>query len=653
MGVPDRAGRRRRRAGAQRRDRRGHRGLRRGAAARPVPGGAARRSAAGRAHPRADLPRRSRPSRCATSSSRRRRSRGSGASRSRPISPPARAARRRSSTRRTAATATPSPTAPTAGRASPSRATCPTTAPRRRWRRSAMCPECAREYEDPLDRRFHAQPNACPACGPRLSAGGREGPAGRRAIRSPRRCARCGTGASWRSRASAGSTSPATPTSPQAVRRLRERKRREEKPFAVMVARPRRRRDAARRAARRRGGAARLGRAADRAGAPARGRRARRRGRAREPAASGCMLAYTPLHHLLLAGVGGPLVMTSGNLSEEPMACARRRGARAARGIADLFLRPRPRDRDPLRRLGGAGDRRARRWCCGARAATCRGRSPLRTRVARPVLACGADLKNTFCVASGDSALLGPHIGDLDNLETCAVDRASRSTRMQRFLRRRAGGGRPRPPSRLRRDARTRARRSEPCVAVQHHHAHVASAMAEHGIEGPVIGARLRRHRLWHRRHGLGRRAAAGDGVGLPAARDAAADAAAPAARRRSGRCGASRSPRSTTRSSGVPPLERASAVRVRAGARHRRRAAASSRAASTRRSRTGRGAGSTRSAPSASRAARPPTRARWRWSGKPRRRRAAAPCTDSPSTPRATRSSSTCGRWSAPRRRT
>ena len=152
----------------------------------------------------------------------------------------------------------------------------------------AMCPACRREYEDPLDRRFHAQPVACPACGPRLRARERRR-AARRATRPATRSGRpraalARRGGSWRSRASAATTSRATPRRPRpSVRLLRERKKRDEKPFAVMVrdarrgARPRRDLDPAEEAP------ARLGRAPDRPRPAAARRRPRPRGRARQP----------------------------------------------------------------------------------------------------------------------------------------------------------------------------------------------------------------------------------------------------------------------------------------------------------------------------------------------------------------------------------
>jgi hydrogenase maturation protein HypF len=348
-----------------------------------------------------------------------------------------------------------------------------------------MCPACREEYGDPLDRRFHAQPVACPACGPQVElvdpAGGRlSGPAGAiegaaRALAEGRIVAVKGLG---------GYHLACDATSGEAVRRLRERKRRDEKPFAVMVA------DLA---------AARMLADVDGAeeGLLASVERpivlVRRRatgGLAPEVAPGnplvGLLLAYSPLHHLLLRAAGRPLVMTSGNLSEEPMAAGDVEARERLAGIADLFL---AHDRAIENRC----DDSVARVIAGQPTVLRRSRGyvprPLRLRrpVRRPVLACGAHLKNTFCLAAGDEAWLGPHVGDLDNLEAVRAFE-EQVERLQRFL-----GIRPEVVAHdLHPEyASTRyalARPETPKVAVQHHHAHVASALAEHGLEGPVLG---------------------------------------------------------------------------------------------------------------------------------------------------------------------
>jgi hydrogenase maturation protein HypF len=350
-----------------------------------------------------------------------------------------------------------------------------------------LCPECAREYRDPEDRRFHAEPNACPACGPRLSLRTAAGEAARpgdplqaasEALRDGRIVAVKGLG---------GFHLACDATSPAAVRRLRERKRREEKPLAVMV------RDLAE--------AERLAALSE----PERRLLAsverpivlvrRRAGAALAPEIApdsplvGLLLPYTPLHHLLLEAAGRPLVMTSGNLSEEPIAFRDQEALGRLSGIADLFLLH---DRE----IETRADDSVARLVAGRPVLLRRSRGfvprPVRMprRFARPVLACGAHLKNTFCLATGDQATLGPHVGDLDNLET--YDSLAQAVeRMERFLR-----TRPEvvacdlhPLYLSTRYARQRAERlGAPLVPVQHHHAHLAAAMAEHGLAGPVLG---------------------------------------------------------------------------------------------------------------------------------------------------------------------
>jgi hydrogenase maturation protein HypF len=348
-----------------------------------------------------------------------------------------------------------------------------------------MCADCRREYDDPLDRRFHAQPVACPACGPRVrlvdAEGGPlepvEGPvaAVARAL---------GEGSIVAVKGLGGYHLACDATSSPAVLRLRERKRRDEKPFAVMVASL----DAARELAILGPGEEGLLASVERPIVLVR----RREASALAPEVApgnplvGLLLAYTPLHHLLLEAAGRPLVMTSGNLSEEPMAARDDEAFARLRGIADLFL---------------AHDRAIENRCDDSVARVISGRPTVMRRsrgfvprpvrlarpVRRPVLACGAHLKNTFCLAAGEEAWLGPHVGDLDNLEAVRAFE-EQVERLERFL-----GIRPEVIAHdLHPDyASTRyalARPEARKVAVQHHHAHVASAAAEHGLCGPVLG---------------------------------------------------------------------------------------------------------------------------------------------------------------------
>jgi hydrogenase maturation protein HypF len=349
----------------------------------------------------------------------------------------------------------------------------------------AMCDDCRREYEDPGDRRFHAQPIACPACGPQvrlLGASGVPVAAGADAIAGAAAALREGRIVAVKGLG--GYHLACDATSSEAVGRLRERKRRDEKPFAVMVDSL----EAARSAAGLAPAEERLLGSVERPVVLVRQRAGN--GLAPEVAPGnplvGLLLAYTPLHHLLLEAAQRPLVMTSGNLSEEPMAARDDEALARLRGIADLFL---AHDREIENRC----DDSVARVIAGRPAVFRRSRGyvprplALRRAVRRPVLACGAHLKNTFCLAAGDEAWLGPHIGDLDNLEATRAFE-EQVERLQRFL-----GIRPEVVAHdLHPDyASTRyalARPETTKVAVQHHHAHVASGMGEHGLEGPVLG---------------------------------------------------------------------------------------------------------------------------------------------------------------------
>ncbi len=347
-----------------------------------------------------------------------------------------------------------------------------------------MCPDCEREYQSPESRRFHAEPNACPVCGPQVrlvdlagegTAGGNPIASASEALLSGRIVAVKGIG---------GFHLACDATSESAVRRLRDRKRRDEKPFAVMV------RDLA---------------AAEAIGILGSEERqaltsverpivlvSRREVTELCEAVApgnplvGLMLPYTPLHHLLLADVGRPLVMTSGNLSDEPIAYRNNEALDRLRGVADAFL---VHDRE----IETPCDDSVVRVICGSPTVLRRSRGyvPRPITVARPfdraVLACGAQLKNTFCLGAGSFAWLGPHVGDLDQLSAYRAYEAA-IQRMEQFLRIK--------PEVIAHDLHpeylsTRYAASRPeaiKIGVQHHHAHVVSAMAEHHLDGPVLG---------------------------------------------------------------------------------------------------------------------------------------------------------------------
>ena len=340
-----------------------------------------------------------------------------------------------------------------------------------------QCEECQREYDDPGDRRFHAQPNACPRCGPALRAPGFEGDPLRAAasvLRGGGIVAVKGIG---------GFHLACDARSQAAVMLLRERKRREEKPFAVMV----RSLDEAAQHARISTEERALLSSVERPIVLLERRADSTLAEHVAPRLSqlGLMLPYAPLHHLLLAGMDGPLVMTSGNLSDEPIAYRDDDAQARLKGLADLFLLH-------DRAIDARCDDSIARVIAKKPVLLRRSRGyvprviPLAHPVDRPILAVGAHLKNTFCLAAGDAAILGPHIGDLETA-AAADSLAEGAERMQRFLGVRAAlVAHDLHPDYL----STAYARSLglPLVAVQHHHAHVASALAEHGLEGPVIG---------------------------------------------------------------------------------------------------------------------------------------------------------------------
>lgn len=347
----------------------------------------------------------------------------------------------------------------------------------------AMCADCRCEYADPADRRFHAQPIACPACGPLLLLVDGEGAALDLADPTEPAARLLAEGKILAVKGIGGYHLACDATSSPAVCRLRERKRRDQKPFAVMVrdlvaAEALAVLDDAERAllASVERPIVLVRRKADSGLAPE---------VAPENPMVGLLLAYSPLHHLLLAQAERPLVMTSGNLSEEPIAFDDADAQRRLAGIADAWLvHDRP--------IENACDDSVGRLIAGQPVLFRRSRGyvprpiVLSSSVA-PVLACGAHLKNTFCLAQGRDAYLGPHIGDLDNLETLAAyERAV--ARLQRFV--------GIEPEIIAHDlhpgyqsTRYALARPEACkIAVQHHHAHVAAAMADRGLAGPVIG---------------------------------------------------------------------------------------------------------------------------------------------------------------------
>ena len=353
-----------------------------------------------------------------------------------------------------------------------------------------MCAACRAEYEDPADRRFHAQPNACPDCGPRVRlvyAGGGAVDDARSADPVEAAARALLDGAIVAVKGLGGFHLACRADDEEAVARAA----RAQAPRGQAV-----RADGAdaRGGARPggdergRGGAAPVARAADRAGAAARRTRAVAPSVAPGAPELGVMLPYSPLHHLLLADAGEPLVMTSGNVSDEPIAYEDERGVRAARRHRRPVPPARPADRDAHRRLRGAGRGRAAACSCAARADYVPGSLPLPVDCGRHLLACGAELKNTFALAKGGRAWVGHHIGDLKNYETLR----SFATGIDHFQRLFAVEpevvAHDLHPDYLSTKHALELAGVRP-IGVQHHHAHLAACLAEHGEPGPAIGA--------------------------------------------------------------------------------------------------------------------------------------------------------------------
>jgi hydrogenase maturation protein HypF len=326
-----------------------------------------------------------------------------------------------------------------------------------------MCADCRREYEDPADRRFHAEPIACPACGPQLSVPLEDAVA---ALRDGAVVAVKGLG---------GYHLACDAESEDAVARLRSRKHREDKPFAVMSS-------SAEELAHVEPADAELLRSRERPIVLL-------RRRADAPVAPsvapgtpwlGLLLPYTPLHHLLLADVGGPLVMTSGNRSDEPIAYEDGEARERLAGIADLFLaHDRPihrRCEDSVVRMGFPV-RRSRGHVPVA--------LPLPVAARRPVVAVGAELKSTFCVTRAREAFVSPHLGDLDSEPAWRAF----ATDLELYLA--MLGVEPEViaydlhPDYL--ATKWALEQDAELVGVQHHHAHAAACLAEHGETGPAL----------------------------------------------------------------------------------------------------------------------------------------------------------------------
>jgi hydrogenase maturation protein HypF len=346
-----------------------------------------------------------------------------------------------------------------------------------------LCADCRAEYEDPTSRRFHAQPNACPACGPQLQMFDVKGES--LAVDDPLSGAilRLKEGQILAIKGIGGYHLAVDAGNQDAVLELRQRKRRDEKPFALMV----KSLGAAENIAHVGVDEAGLLQGVERPIVLLQKKPDSTLAASIAPANRylGVMLPYTPLHHLLLHDDFPALVMTSANLSDEPIAYDDDEARQRLSSVTDGFL-------SHNRRIHTRTDDSIARVMANRPLLLRRSRGFVPRAIALsgenlPVLAVGAELKNTVCLTRGDRAFLSQHVGDLKNIEV--YDSFKQTIKhLQTILEVR--------PERVAHDLHpdyysTRYALEEsglPTVAVQHHHAHMASCLAEHGVEGPAIG---------------------------------------------------------------------------------------------------------------------------------------------------------------------
>jgi hydrogenase maturation protein HypF len=348
-----------------------------------------------------------------------------------------------------------------------------------------MCRECRREYEDPGDRRFHAQPNACPACGPRLALWGTDG-----RVEAERHEALLAAGEAIRHGAVVavkglgGFHLVVDARNEDAVRNLRVRKRREEKPLALMFPSLEHLREACRVSE----AEERLLRSPE-SPIVLLSRESSGTGPIAPSVAPGnpslgALLPYTPLHHLLLGELDFPVVATSGNLSDEPICIDEREALGRLSGIADAFLvHDRPIARhvdDSIVRVMAGRELVLRR---------ARGYAPLPvhlTEAAPPLLGVGAHLKSSVALAVGKDVFLSQHIGDLETAEAHTAFRAVIGSLRSLYEAEPEAVACDLHPDYL--STRYARESGLPLHRVQHHHAHVASCMAECELDGTVLG---------------------------------------------------------------------------------------------------------------------------------------------------------------------
>ncbi len=348
-----------------------------------------------------------------------------------------------------------------------------------------MCPQCQAEYDSPLDRRFHAQPNACPQCGPQVELVDNQGnlitesnpiAAASRLLKEGKIVAIKGLG---------GFLLACDATNDTAVKTLRQRKKRSSKPFAIMVTTI----DEAKRHCCVTPEEENLLTSPQSPIVLIRWREDSSVSREVAPNLRflGIMLPYTPLHHILLRDMGLPLVMTSGNLGEEPIARDNDEALGRLFGIADYFL---IHNRDIYSRYDDSVAIMERGTSQLIRRARSYAPYPIRLPFeAKQVLGCGAEEKNTFCLTKDNYAFLSQHIGDMENMETLEHFDNTVSLYKRLFhIEPEIIAHDLHPDYLATKYARELGEFGIKLIPVQHHHAHIASCMADNGLEPPVIG---------------------------------------------------------------------------------------------------------------------------------------------------------------------
>ena len=361
--------------------------------------------------------------------------------------------------------------------------------PKTTMRYFQMCPQCQAEYDNPLDRRFHAQPNACPKCGPQVELVDNQGilitpilsgsnpiAVASQLLKEGKIVAIKGLG---------GFLLACDATNDAAVKTLRQRKKRSSKPFAIMVTDI----DEAKRHCYVSPKEEEL--LTSPQGPIVLMRWGEDSSVSREVAPNlrflGIMLPYTPLHHILLRDTGRPLVMTSGNLSEEPIARDNDEALRRLSDIVDYFL---IHNRDIYSRYDDSVAVVERGTSQLIRRARSYAPYPIRLSFeANQVLGCGAEEKNTFCLTKDNYAFLSQHIGDMENMETLEHFDSTISLYKRLFhIEPEIIAHDLHPDYLATKYAQELGESGMKLVPVQHHHAHIASCLADNGLESPVIG---------------------------------------------------------------------------------------------------------------------------------------------------------------------